>query len=413
MSNNFVHLDSAWIKINDAIHVIQHQFDHHNIICVCQQNASPVSILIHYISLEHRKLGISEQYVEALCQNQLILTTCKPTRFDNEWVTLKNTILKRSDYRKDICLFDEQHTITLYGIAHVVKRIQQQFESINKNNKTSDKVPTFVNEKFVKSGNGSIKNWNNEKGSVIKSLIPDRPIEQLHAQKLSLQKPSGQQAYSQQTCTQKTLVYSSRTQESSMQQPQIQQSSVHNLGTKQLPVQETVPPQASLAMPSIEKPCDAKINSSLKSNETVIHSLSTQSIVFDVDEPGFELLVIQRFDQLSTIVNSECSLEKQILRKRIQILIPKAKLYESEDDILNIESQGNTSESSNESNGTATTQKGNWFLSWFQAKKPTSSQQQASCKSQIISTSTVTIGKSKIIVGIGDLTKQPVNIFSS
>ena len=169
---------------------------------------------------------------------------------------LKLEILKRGDYGKDICLSDEQHIITLYGLPHVVKHIQQQFESIN--------------QKAV------------EKINAVPPVVPRVSIK--------LEKPP--------------------------------------------PSNIEIPPKARESMISP------------KSTQITASKPPTHSIMFDVDEPGFEVLINQNFNRLLAIVNSKCSLDKQIIHHQIQIQIPKAKVYEFNDNTSEIQSQENDSESS-------------------------------------------------------------------
>ncbi|CAF4559652.1 unnamed protein product, partial [Rotaria socialis] len=70
---------------------------------------------------------------------------------------------------------------------------------------------------------------------------------------------------------------------------------------------------------------------------TDIHSEITESLEalaqinensFEIDEPGFEILVSKEPERLLTIVNSKCYLEKTIESRRIHILIPKARITE-------------------------------------------------------------------------------------
>ena len=112
----------------DVVRVIQFHFNIRNMKCVCQQQLSPISILVHYIDEKHRHLGVQEQDIDTLCGEKLILAKYTSTTIENKWTALKAKILKRNDYGQDVCLFEEQQTITLYGLPHVVKYLLQQFE---------------------------------------------------------------------------------------------------------------------------------------------------------------------------------------------------------------------------------------------------------------------------------------------
>lgn len=176
---------------------------------------------------------------------------------------------------------------------------------------------------------------------------------------------------------------------------------------------------------SIQNPRDLNGSSLLKSsksdtqsgnNQIITPQLPKCSLIFHVDKPGFEILINQEINQLLTITNSKCSLEKEIVHQLIQIQIPKAKVYELEDTIFDVQPQVDSSELPNASEETSTKTTQNWFLSLFEREKTKSSEQDNSV-SQVLSTSpvyntaNVTIGKSKIIVCIGDLTKQAVSFF--
>ncbi|CAF3583212.1 unnamed protein product [Rotaria sp. Silwood1] len=127
--------NNGWVKITNAVHVIQHHFNVLNIKCVCQQQVSPLAILVHYIDKEHIEFGVDEQIIDGLCRKTLVLAKCTSATFEKEWESLKMKIYIRDDYGKDICLFDEQQTITLFGLPEVVKNVQQLFE---------DKKPKYI-----------------------------------------------------------------------------------------------------------------------------------------------------------------------------------------------------------------------------------------------------------------------------
>jgi hypothetical protein len=320
-------LDIDWLKIKDATLVIQHQMNRRNTICICQQQTSPISILVHHIDKGHNKLGVDEQIIDSLCRQQLIVTTCKPIVPGNEWITLKNDILKRSDYGKDICLLDEQQIITLYGLPHVVKDVQQQFTTINQ--KAIEKLyntPSVVRNDSIKS---------------------EKPRE----------------------------------------------STVEN---------------APKARESIISP---------KSTEITTSKSPTHSIMFDVDEPGFEVLINQGFQRLSAIVDSNCSLVKQIVHHQIQIPIPKAKVYEFDDNQNEVQSPDNNVQPLHDSQEASTDQNTNWLFGLFQWKKPKTRSPKSAVQMPTTPIDTtpmrsVSIGKSKIIVCTGDLKNQAVRFFS-
>ncbi|CAF1335504.1 unnamed protein product [Rotaria sp. Silwood1] len=138
-------IDNGWVKITNAVHVIQHHFNVLNIKCVCQQQVSPLAILVHYIDKEHIEFGVDEQIIDGLCRKTLVLAKCTSATFEKEWESLKMKIYIRDDYGKDICLFDEQQTITLFGLPEVVKNVQQLFED-----KKTKYVPPIVKNELNK-----------------------------------------------------------------------------------------------------------------------------------------------------------------------------------------------------------------------------------------------------------------------
>ncbi|CAF1379978.1 unnamed protein product, partial [Rotaria sp. Silwood1] len=134
-----VDLDSGWTKISDAARVIQHHLNINNNRCVCRQQISPTSIQVHYIDKKHHQLGVDEQVIETWCRKKLILATCTSNIVEPEWKILKTKIFQRSDYGIDICLFDEQQTISFFGLPEVVNHVQQLFED-----KKIKNVPSVV-----------------------------------------------------------------------------------------------------------------------------------------------------------------------------------------------------------------------------------------------------------------------------
>jgi hypothetical protein len=164
-------------------------------------------------------------------------------------------------------------------------------------------------------------------------------------------------------------------------------------------------------------------NLNIENSPIIIQKPQIRSIVFDIDEPGFEVLINQEIHQLLGIVESKCSLEKQILHHQIQIQIPRAKVYEFEDDISEVQTQENNPECPDDSQEASADSNKNWFLELFQWKKsktppPQPKQQQSPTlpiplTSVPNNTASVTIGRSKIMVCTGDLTKQAVSFWNT
>ncbi|CAF3295032.1 unnamed protein product [Rotaria socialis] len=122
-------IDSGWIKMIDAVRVIQHQLNISKIKGICQQQLLPVSILVHYIDKEHVGFGVDEQILDVLCRKKLVFATCTSNELEKEWSTLKTKIFARDDYGKDVCLSHEKQTISLFGLPDEVKTVQQLIES--------------------------------------------------------------------------------------------------------------------------------------------------------------------------------------------------------------------------------------------------------------------------------------------
>ncbi|CAF4758134.1 unnamed protein product, partial [Rotaria socialis] len=81
-------IDSGWIKMIDAVRVIQHQLNISKIKGICQQQLLPVSILVHYIDKEHVGFGVDEQILDVLCRKKLVFATCTSNELEKEWSTL-------------------------------------------------------------------------------------------------------------------------------------------------------------------------------------------------------------------------------------------------------------------------------------------------------------------------------------
>lgn len=311
-----------------AKHVIQSQLNKINIKCVCQRQSSPPSIVVYYFDKEHIGFGVDEKLIDTVCHTKLMLGTCTSTKIDTEWKALKMKIFQRDDYGKDICLFDDQNTVSLFGLPEVVKHLQKLFENIQTNN-AQDSDTSKINEP--------------------KALIDPKP-----------------------------------------QTPKVDSTS---------------------------KLTECKTTE--KSIPNVVKIPQTDSKTFDIDEPGFEVLVNNNINQLLAIVESKCKLDKQVLSNRIQIQVPKANEHFINANTLPDELQEPDIENSNNSRQDSENQKSNWFLQLFQRSKPKSSplrpkEQESSTvsidtQSSASNTNNVTIGKSKIIVCSGDLTKQMVS----
>ncbi|CAF4133192.1 unnamed protein product, partial [Adineta steineri] len=276
--------NDGWVQITDAVQVIQYQLDNVNILCVCEQQTSPISIRIHYIDGTYNELGISEQIIDELCRTKLIQVTCKPIRLDNEWMALKTKVLHCDDYGKNICLFDEQHTVTLYGTLQLVKDVLLQFESLNKKNQITKNISPIIDK-----------------------IVDD-------SRKFPTPKP-------------RTL-------------------NVENV-------------------PQFRETLESKVTQSY-------------SITFDVDEPGFEILINQNSNRLLTVIGSKCSLTKHIIDHRVEIQIPKAKLDEIDNNAYNVQSGENNSVPEEKSNDDSGNSGISWFFSLFHGKKPNTQQQSVS-----------------------------------
>jgi len=98
-----------------------------------------------------------------------------------------------------------------------------------------------------------------------------------------------------------------------------------------------------------------------------------RDISFEINEPGFEVLVSKEPERLITLVKSKCLLEKSIETHRVQIPIPKARVADLEDGV----------------------------------KQSASASATASAKPNA---TTVSIAHSTVTISIGDITVQPVSV---
>ncbi|CAM4845808.1 unnamed protein product, partial [Rotaria magnacalcarata] len=322
-------IDSGWIKMIDAVRVIQHQLNISKVKCICQQQLLPVSILVHYIDKQHSEFGVDEQILDTLCRKKLVFATCTSNEFEKEWLTLKTKILARADYGKDICLSHEKQTISLFGVPDVVKTVQQLIESQKMDTSQSAIKDEANKPEIIATPKAHISKIENSSKSSESNLYPE-------------------------------------------------------------------------------------------SNQITTQTVQTYLIEFDIDEPGFEVLVNHDSNRLLAIIDSKCQLVKQIIPHPIQIQIPKAKKHYFDDGASCSLTQENKSEPvDNPSQDTESSQK-NWFLKLFQSNKPkvqpsTVTQPQNSpssvqSTSNTSNTCSVAIGNSKIIVCMGDLTTQAVDI---
>ena len=161
----------------------------------------------------------------------------------------------------------------------------------------------------------------------------------------------------------------------------------------------------------IEKPV-------LKStHEPVVHRTEnipippTYSITFDVDQPGFEVLVDQELPRLLAIFKSKVFYGKQIIDHPIQIDIPKARV----DDIPD-QSEEQTTTSTTVTPVPPTAPKDNWFVRLFQSAKPqptpSKSEQLQPVRQAMpnhVTQPCLAIRMSKITICTGDLTTQQVS----
>ena len=133
------------------------------------------------------------------------------------------------------------------------------------------------------------------------------------------------------------------------------------------------------------------INDSIRHQQTLKYKVE-----FQIDEPGFEVFLQSNHQQLLDIVNSKCSLNHLILRQHIQIQIPQAKVFQK---LADKKQSGNTP-TDPETNRTS-----NWLLDLFSWGTPKTKTEPPKSST---TTRSIPIGKSKILVCIGDLTQQTV-----
>jgi hypothetical protein len=70
------------------------------------------------------------------------------SKFSKDWTDLEETIQKRDDYKKNICLYKETNTIYLFGLTKLVKEFRQTFEQL-KNKHVPQSCKITLSEKQV------------------------------------------------------------------------------------------------------------------------------------------------------------------------------------------------------------------------------------------------------------------------
>ena len=131
-------------------------------------------------------------------------------------------------------------------------------------------------------------------------------------------------------------------------------------------------------------------------NDSIRQQTSKYKIEFEIDEPGFEVFIQSNHQQLLDIVNSKCSLNYLILRQHIRIQIPQAKVFQKLED---------NNQSENTPTDPETNRTSNWLLDLFSWGTPKTKTEPPKSST---TTRSIPIGKSKILVCIGDLTQQTV-----
>ncbi|CAF0989356.1 unnamed protein product [Adineta ricciae] len=143
------------------------------------------------------------------------------------------------------------------------------------------------------------------------------------------------------------------------------------------------------------------------------------SITFDIDEVGFEHLVSQDWNRVVAVVESKCSIEKEIIRTQIRIQLPKAK-EEQMDDSTSGRTVSEEVPSTENPTTSSTSSKQSWISKIFgwnasnaqlspntqQNTSPASMKSAASENTEI----SITVGNSKIAVYTGDLIEQTTDI---
>ena len=133
--NTLYFSDGNWTKIEEATQIIQHHFTLNDLMCTCQK-VSPTSVYVNYFDVTNPQFGVDEQRIEDLINNLFSLATITynqqstSSKFTKEWTDFEDTIRKRADYRKDICLYNEINAIYLFGLTKLVKEFRQVFEQL-------------------------------------------------------------------------------------------------------------------------------------------------------------------------------------------------------------------------------------------------------------------------------------------
>jgi hypothetical protein len=114
------------------------------------------------------------------------------------------------------------------------------------------------------------------------------------------------------------------------------------------------------------------MHSKIKDNLEALAQIRETS--FDINEPGFEVVVSKEPERLTTLVKSKCFLEKTTETHRVHIPIPKARVADLEDGVKQTQTASATA-------------------------------------STLPNVASVSIGHSTVTISFGDLTAQAVCIF--
>jgi hypothetical protein len=121
--------------------------------CTCQK-ISATTVYVNYFDITNPKFGVDEQKIEDTINNLFSSATIPYNRqstsskFTKEWIDLEETIRKREDYTKDICLSNETNAIYLFGLTKLVKEFRQGFEQL-KNKHVPQSCKISLSEKQV------------------------------------------------------------------------------------------------------------------------------------------------------------------------------------------------------------------------------------------------------------------------
>jgi hypothetical protein len=127
--------DGSWTKLDEAVEVIQYQFNKQQLLCCCQRTA-PTSLHVNHFDQANPHFGVEDQTVDQIINHQFSSATAtynqqtSSIKFMTEWANLEAEIGQSTSYRRDICLRREANGIYIFGLSKLVKDHHQKFEQL-------------------------------------------------------------------------------------------------------------------------------------------------------------------------------------------------------------------------------------------------------------------------------------------